>query len=74
MTVYNEPVGSREPEELDVEALLKGIYHFADAPEVSGNGAAPAGADPRVRRGLPVDPRRSRCSPTTGALPRTCGR
>jgi pyruvate dehydrogenase E1 component len=24
-----------------VDALLKGIYHFADAPEVSGNGTAP---------------------------------
>ena len=31
----------KEPENLDVEGLLKGIYHFADAPEVSGNGDAP---------------------------------
>jgi pyruvate dehydrogenase E1 component len=42
ITVYNEPiVMPKEPEDLDVEALLKGIYHFADAPKVSGNGSAP---------------------------------
>jgi pyruvate dehydrogenase E1 component len=33
LTVYNEPVVQpAEPEGLDVEGLLKGIYHFADAP------------------------------------------
>ena len=31
----------KEPEDLDVAGLLKGIYHYADAPEVSGNGDAP---------------------------------
>ena len=31
----------KEPDDLDVEGLLKGIYHYADAPEVSGNGDAP---------------------------------
>jgi pyruvate dehydrogenase E1 component len=37
ITVYNEPVTQpKEPEDLDVEALLKGIYKFGDAPEVSG--------------------------------------
>ncbi len=42
ITVYNEPiVMPKEPDDLDVDALLKGIYHFADAPEVSGNGSAP---------------------------------
>ncbi len=42
VTVYNEPmVQPKEPENLDVEGLLKGIYHYADAPEVSGNGDAP---------------------------------
>jgi pyruvate dehydrogenase E1 component len=35
LTVYNEPVVQpAEPEGLDVEGLLKGIYHFADAPEL----------------------------------------
>ncbi len=31
----------KEPENLDVASLLKGIYHYADAPEVSGNGDTP---------------------------------
>jgi pyruvate dehydrogenase E1 component len=35
LTVYNEPVVQpKEPEDLDVEGLLKGIYHFAGAPEL----------------------------------------
>ncbi|HET8560269.1 MAG TPA: pyruvate dehydrogenase (acetyl-transferring), homodimeric type [Marmoricola sp.] len=35
LTVYNEPVMQpKEPEGLDVEGLLKGIYHFAGAPEL----------------------------------------
>ena len=42
ITVYNEPmVQPKEPDDIDVEGLLKGIYHYADAPEVSGNGDAP---------------------------------
>ncbi|MCW2806533.1 MAG: pyruvate dehydrogenase, partial [Marmoricola sp.] len=42
VTVYNEPITMpKEPENLDVQGLLKGIYHFADAPEVTGNGDAP---------------------------------
>jgi pyruvate dehydrogenase E1 component len=42
VTVYNEPITMpKEPENIDVEGLLKGIYHFADAPEVSGNGDVP---------------------------------
>ena len=46
MTVYNEPtVQPKEPENLDVEGLLKGIYHVAVPPEVSGNGGTP----PRVQ-------------------------
>ncbi|QWC86771.1 pyruvate dehydrogenase (acetyl-transferring), homodimeric type [Nocardioidaceae bacterium] len=48
MTVYNEPVQQpAEPEDLDVDALLKGMYHFADAPQVearNGDGAAPRAA------------------------------
>ena len=34
LTVYNEPnVQPAEPEDIDVEGLLKGIYHYAGAPE-----------------------------------------
>jgi pyruvate dehydrogenase E1 component len=46
LTVYNEPVAQpKEPENLDVEGLLKGIYHVAVPPEVAGNG----GSVPRVQ-------------------------
>jgi pyruvate dehydrogenase E1 component len=46
LTVYNEPtVQQAEPENLDVEGLLKGIYHVAVPPELSGNGSTP----PRVQ-------------------------
>ncbi|HET8604668.1 MAG TPA: pyruvate dehydrogenase (acetyl-transferring), homodimeric type [Marmoricola sp.] len=35
LTVYNEPVMQpKEPDDIDVEGLLKGIYHFAGAPEL----------------------------------------
>jgi len=44
LTVYNEPVVQpKEPEDLDVEGLLRGLYHVADAPD-----AAPDDA-PRVQ-------------------------
>ena len=44
VTVYNEPtVQPKEPDGLDVEGLLKGIYHVAGAPKVSSrdNGNPP---------------------------------
>jgi pyruvate dehydrogenase E1 component len=43
LTVYNEPtVMPKEPDNLDVEGLLKGIYHFAVPPEIeSGDGNPP---------------------------------
>jgi pyruvate dehydrogenase E1 component len=42
LTVYNEPVVQpKEPDDLDVEGLLKGIYHVGSAPSVKGNGDAP---------------------------------
>ncbi len=42
ITVYNEPmIMPKEPDNIDVEGLLKGIYHFAGPVEVSGNGDAP---------------------------------
>jgi pyruvate dehydrogenase E1 component len=35
VTVYNEPVVQpAEPENLDVDGLLKGMYHFADGPDL----------------------------------------
>ncbi|MGH3364563.1 MAG: transketolase-like TK C-terminal-containing protein, partial [Nocardioidaceae bacterium] len=38
LTVYNEPVVQpKEPENLDVEGLLKGIYHFSVPPQVEGD-------------------------------------
>jgi pyruvate dehydrogenase E1 component len=49
LTVYNEPVAHpKEPEGLDVAALLKGIYHFGDAPEVSGADSS-GGEAPRAQ-------------------------
>ncbi len=47
LTVYNEPtVQPKEPENVDVEGLLRGIHHVAVPPEVSnGNG----GSVPRVQ-------------------------
>jgi pyruvate dehydrogenase E1 component len=40
LTVYNEPhVQPKEPDDLDVEGLLKGIYKVADAPESAPDGA-----------------------------------
>jgi pyruvate dehydrogenase E1 component len=40
LTVYNEPlVQPKEPENLDVEGLLRGIYKVADAPESAPDGA-----------------------------------
>ena len=42
LTVYNEPIVQPvEPEDLDVDGLLRGVYHLDDAPEVAGNGDAP---------------------------------
>jgi pyruvate dehydrogenase E1 component len=39
LTVYNEPiVQPAQPENLDVEGLLRGIYRYAAAPEVEGGG------------------------------------
>src|SRR5690606_6115138 len=37
LTVYNEPYQQPpEPENLDVEGLLKGLYKYADAPAIEG--------------------------------------
>ncbi|SDR82624.1 pyruvate dehydrogenase E1 component [Nocardioides scoriae] len=40
MTVYNEPTSQpKEPEDLDLEGLFKGIYKFGEAPESTGGDA-----------------------------------
>src|SRR4029079_14285955 len=40
MTVYNEPtVQPKEPENLDVDGLLRGVYHVAVPPPVANDGA-----------------------------------
>ncbi|GGF58674.1 pyruvate dehydrogenase E1 component [Marmoricola endophyticus] len=42
LTVYNEPVDQpAEPEDVDVDGILRGLHRVADAPEVPGNGDAP---------------------------------
>ena len=42
LTVYNEPVAQPgPPDDLDVTAILKGIYRFAYAPEVKSDGDHP---------------------------------
>ncbi|TDB86678.1 pyruvate dehydrogenase (acetyl-transferring), homodimeric type [Actinomadura sp. KC216] len=43
LTVYNEPYQQPvEPDDLDVDGLLRGLYRYKTAPEVtSGNGEAP---------------------------------
>ncbi|HZJ06337.1 MAG TPA: pyruvate dehydrogenase (acetyl-transferring), homodimeric type [Nocardioidaceae bacterium] len=48
LTVYNEPIMMpKEPDDIDVEGLLKGIYHFAAPPEIEAtNGSA---KPPRVQ-------------------------
>ena len=52
LTVYNEPtVQPKEPDDLDVEGLLKGIYHVADS----------------RRRSRAATPRGCSCSPPASA-------
>jgi pyruvate dehydrogenase E1 component len=46
LTIYNEPIlQPAQPDDLDVEGLLRGIYRYAPAPAVSGHDDGPA---PRV--------------------------
>ncbi|WP_422773881.1 pyruvate dehydrogenase (acetyl-transferring), homodimeric type [Plantactinospora sp. WMMC1484] len=47
LTVYNEPIlQPAEPQDLDVDGLVRGIYRYSPAPSVSGpdGGAAPRAA------------------------------
>src|SRR6187551_4099634 len=42
ITVYNEPTAHPvEPENVDVEGILKGLHHVSHAPEISGEGDGP---------------------------------
>jgi pyruvate dehydrogenase E1 component len=42
LTVYNEPIQQpAEPEGVDVEGMLKGIYRYSPAPKVTSDGEAP---------------------------------
>ena len=55
LTVYNEPiVQPAEPEGVDVDGLLKGLYRYAPAPAVERRRARLRGADPRRRYGHAV--------------------
>ena len=71
ITVYNEPVAQpAEPEDVDVEGILRGIHQVVD-----GRGRRPAGPAARLRRRLPVDQRgAAAAAPRTGASRPTPGR
>jgi pyruvate dehydrogenase E1 component len=75
LTVYNEPiVQPAEPQDLDVEGLLKGMY-LLKAADTTGWQHQPA----RVQllatgSACPGRWRRSNSSPTTSGWPPTCGR
>ncbi len=77
LTVYNEPtVQPKEPDDLDVEGLLKGIYHVATPPKVNASGgstrpACSCSPPASASRGSPTLPG---CWPRTGAWPPTPGR
>ena len=73
LTVYNEPyVQPAEPEDLDVEGLLRGIYRYAPARR------APTGPQVRLarfrRRAAVGAARPATCSPRSGASAPRCGR
>ena len=57
LTVYNEPiVQPAEPEDVDVEGILRGMYLLARG-SAEGLGDEPAGAAARLRRRRAVGPR-----------------
>jgi pyruvate dehydrogenase E1 component len=77
LTVYNEPyVQPAEPEGLDVDGLLRGLYRYAPAPDLGTEApraqilASGVGV-PWACRGLS---RRSGCSSRSGESPLTYGR
>ena len=74
ITVYNEPVAQpAEPEDVDVEGILKGIHHVAHPDRLPTATARACSCWPpgSATRGS-TTPRRS--SPTSGAWPPTRGR
>ena len=74
LTVYNEPIVQPvEPDNVDVEGILKGMYKLSAAQTEAGSTRrrAPSCSPPAsVCRGRS---RHSSCSPTTGASRPTCG-
>jgi pyruvate dehydrogenase E1 component len=42
LTIYNEPYQQpAEPDNVDVKGILKGLYHYASAPEIAGGNGEP---------------------------------
>ena len=72
ITIYNEPYKQpAEPDGLDVEGLLRGIYRYRRA----ARGTRTQGADPGVgRRAWPRRYGPPSCWPLNGTSPPTCGR
>ena len=72
LTVYNEPyVQPAEPEDLDVDGLLRGIYRYrgvAARPKDRRSGCSPPASRCRGRS------LRATCSPSSGASGPRCGR
>ena len=73
LTIYNEPIlQPAEPEGVDVEGLLKGIYRYSPAPQCATARRRPTCSPPAPA--CSGRSRRSSCSPRTGAWPPTSGR
>ena len=73
LTIYNEPyVQPAEPEGLDVEDLLRGMYLYAPAADLPEG--APGRSCWRPASRCTGRSRRSGCCATTGACTPTCGR
>ncbi|BCJ60962.1 pyruvate dehydrogenase E1 component [Micromonospora endophytica] len=73
LTVYNEPIHQPvEPEGVDAEGIVKGIYRYSPAPAVEGD--APGRTCSPPAPACSGRSRRSSCSPRTGGWPPTSGR
>ena len=73
LTVYNEPFNQpAEPENLDVQGLLAGMYRYAEGPQLDGGQKAQILASGRRGAVGAAGPGAARA--TTGASRPTCGR